>query len=241
MLNIILRIIYLICLFIEGLENLFLIFPNLLLLLSNCTPDLLPHQKHHRQEYKHPDHPIVISPKLYYFPSPLSGTFNYPSPPAGEGSPKGRVGAGRGWREAPGEGRGSPRDSRRSHAPHPAFGHLLPSPLWGGAGWGGGSAVTRGWMGLPLRVHGEPIGYLHFPIDAAISMMDVKDTTHTLDVALAGTEGCSGASVAQGSDLSPCVNIVEIGVGPCVCPPPLSWNSCHACPTSEQPYHVTTG
>ena len=67
------------------------------------------------------------------------------------------------------------------------------------------------YLGDIIDKAGEPIGYLHFPIDAAISMMDVKDKTHTLDVALAGTEGCSGASVAQGNNLSPCVNIVEIG------------------------------
>jgi hypothetical protein len=55
------------------------------------------------------------------------------------------------------------------------------------------------------------VAYLCFPIDAAISMMDTKDAIHTLDVALIGAEGCSGASVAQGSDLSPCLNIIEIG------------------------------
>ncbi len=58
---------------------------------------------------------------------------------------------------------------------------------------------------------GEAIRHLHFPIKAAISMMDVKDAAHTLDVALVGSEGCSGASIAQGSDVSPCLNIIEIG------------------------------
>jgi hypothetical protein len=33
---------------------------------------------------------------------------------------------GRGWREAPGEGRGTRDEHGKSHAPHPAFGHLLP-------------------------------------------------------------------------------------------------------------------
>jgi Crp-like helix-turn-helix protein len=42
-------------------------------------------------------------------------------------------------------------------------------------------------------------------------MMDMKDPAHTLDVALIGPEGCSGAWVVQGSETSPSLNIVEIG------------------------------
>jgi hypothetical protein len=56
----------------------------------------------------------------------------------------------------------------------------------------------------------EAIRHLYFPVDAALSLMDIKDSAHSLDVALIGREGCSGASVAQGSDASPCLNIVEI-------------------------------
>lgn len=66
-------------------------------------------------------------------------------------------------------------------------------------------------LGDVLDHPGEIVRYLYFPVDAAISMMDVKDSSHTLDVALIGAEGCSGASVAQASDASPCLNIVEIG------------------------------
>jgi hypothetical protein len=66
-------------------------------------------------------------------------------------------------------------------------------------------------LGEVIDQTGEAVRYLHFPVDAALSLMDVKDSTHTLDVALVGAEGCSGASVAQGSEASPCLNIVEIG------------------------------
>lgn len=66
-------------------------------------------------------------------------------------------------------------------------------------------------LGEVIDQTGEAVRYLHFPVDAALSLMDVKDSTHTLDVALVGAEGCSGASVEQGSEASPCLNIVEIG------------------------------
>jgi hypothetical protein len=71
--------------------------------------------------------------------------------------------------------------------------------------------VTTVHLGDVIDRPGEAIRYLHFPVDAAVSMMDLKDRTHTLDVALIGPEGCSGASVAQGSDVSPSLNLVEIG------------------------------
>jgi CRP-like cAMP-binding protein len=70
--------------------------------------------------------------------------------------------------------------------------------------------VTQVHLGEILDRPGEAIRYLYFPVDAALSLMDIKDSSHTLDVALIGPEGCSGASVAQGSDASPCLNIVEI-------------------------------
>jgi hypothetical protein len=71
--------------------------------------------------------------------------------------------------------------------------------------------VTQVHLGDVIDRAGEAVRYLHFPVDAALSMMDLKDRTHTLDVALIGPEGCSGASIAQGSDVSPSLNIVEIG------------------------------
>ena len=71
--------------------------------------------------------------------------------------------------------------------------------------------VTRVHLGDVIDRAGEPVAYLCFPLDAAISMMDMKDRGHTLDVALVGAEGCTGAWVVQGSDTSPALNIVEIG------------------------------
>lgn len=71
--------------------------------------------------------------------------------------------------------------------------------------------ITQVHLGEVLDRAGEAVSDLYFPINAAISMMDLKDPTHTLDVALIGAEGCSGASIAQGSDVSPSLNIVEIG------------------------------
>jgi Crp-like helix-turn-helix domain len=73
------------------------------------------------------------------------------------------------------------------------------------------SEVTRVYLGDVMDRAGEEVTYLCFPIDAAISMMDMKDRTHTLDVALIGAEGCTGAWVVQGSETSPALNIVEIG------------------------------
>src|SRR4029453_10312337 len=62
------------------------------------------------------------------------------------------------------------------------------------------SDVTRVYLGDVMDRAGEAVAYLCFPVDAAISMMDMKDRTHTLDVALVGAEGCTGAWVAQGSE-----------------------------------------
>lgn len=71
--------------------------------------------------------------------------------------------------------------------------------------------VTRVYLGDVLDRAGEAVGYLCFPVDAVVSMMDMKDRSHTLDVALVGSEGCTGAWVVQGSETSPALNIVEIG------------------------------
>jgi hypothetical protein len=71
--------------------------------------------------------------------------------------------------------------------------------------------VTRVHLGDVIDRAGETVDYLCFPLNAAISMMDMKDRSHSLDVALVGTEGCTGAWVVQGSGTSPALNIVEIG------------------------------
>jgi hypothetical protein len=62
---------------------------------------------------------------------------------------------------------------------------------------------------------GEPIQYLYFPLHAAISMTDILDERHTVEVTITGAEGSSGASVVQGSERAVCLAIVQIG-GPAV-------------------------
>jgi len=62
---------------------------------------------------------------------------------------------------------------------------------------------------------GEPIQNLYFPLGAAISMTDIIDEHHTVEVTITGSEGCSGASVVQGSDRAVCMAMVQIG-GPAV-------------------------
>jgi hypothetical protein len=62
---------------------------------------------------------------------------------------------------------------------------------------------------------GKPIQNLYFPLRAAISFTDMLDEHHTVEVTMTGAEGCSGASVVQGSDQSVCMALVQIG-GPAV-------------------------
>ena len=62
---------------------------------------------------------------------------------------------------------------------------------------------------------GEPIQNLYFPLRAAISMTDILDEKHTVEVTITGSEGCSGASVVHGSDRAVCMALVQIG-GPAV-------------------------
>jgi hypothetical protein len=62
---------------------------------------------------------------------------------------------------------------------------------------------------------GELIQYLHFPLHAAISITDILDERHTVEVTMTGSEGASGASVVQGSDRAVCMAMVQIG-GPTV-------------------------
>ena len=57
----------------------------------------------------------------------------------------------------------------------------------------------------------EAIQNLFFPLHAAISMTDILSDRHTVEVTITGPEGCSGASIVQGSDLSVCLAIVQIG------------------------------
>ena len=62
---------------------------------------------------------------------------------------------------------------------------------------------------------GKPIQSLYFPLRAAISITDILDEHHTVEVTITGAEGCSGASIVQGNDQAVCMALVQIG-GPAV-------------------------
>ena len=67
-------------------------------------------------------------------------------------------------------------------------------------------------LGEVLAEAGEPIEAVCFPLDAAISMVNVQvQAPLTVDVALIGREGCYGGSVMQGSTRSPSMFMVEVG------------------------------
>lgn len=66
-------------------------------------------------------------------------------------------------------------------------------------------------LGEIVEETGQPIAFLHFPVDAAISLTNVQDDRRIVEVTVTGREGCVGSSVVQGSDHSPCMAMVQIG------------------------------
>ena len=58
---------------------------------------------------------------------------------------------------------------------------------------------------------GGPLRHIHFPIDSAISMMDIEQKGRVVEVAVVGMEGCAGFHVLQGLSHAPCRTIVQIG------------------------------
>lgn len=62
-----------------------------------------------------------------------------------------------------------------------------------------------------LNQTGSPLRYLFFPLDAAISVMDMQRSGRVLEVAVVGHEGCYCPSVLSGLTTSPTHTIVEIG------------------------------
>lgn len=70
--------------------------------------------------------------------------------------------------------------------------------------------VVRMNLGDIIEEAGEPIRFLHFPLDAAISVTALEAHQHMVEVALTGKEGASGSSVVQGGDRSMCTAMVEI-------------------------------
>jgi hypothetical protein len=75
--------------------------------------------------------------------------------------------------------------------------------------------LTEVQLGDIIDQPGKPIQHLYFPLRAAISLTDMLDECHTVEVTLTGSEGCSGASIVQGNDLAVCTSLVQIG-GPAV-------------------------
>jgi CRP-like cAMP-binding protein len=66
-------------------------------------------------------------------------------------------------------------------------------------------------LGDVLHEQGGHIDYLYFPVEAAISVTDLVDAKHIVEVTVIGKEGCSGSSVVLGSDRSASMAIVQIG------------------------------
>lgn len=62
-----------------------------------------------------------------------------------------------------------------------------------------------------LNSIGSPIRYLYFPLDAAISVMEMQTGGRLIEVAVVGKEGCSCPSVFTGLTISPSHTIVQIG------------------------------
>ncbi|HEY5931459.1 MAG TPA: Crp/Fnr family transcriptional regulator [Nitrospira sp.] len=62
-----------------------------------------------------------------------------------------------------------------------------------------------------LNLVGSPLRYLYFPLDAAISVMDMEQSGRVLEVAVVGKEGCACPNVLNGLTVSPTHMIVQIG------------------------------
>ena len=62
-----------------------------------------------------------------------------------------------------------------------------------------------------LNLVGSPLRYLYFPLDAAISVMDMERSGRVLEVAVVGKEGCFCPDVLNGLTVSPTHTIVQIG------------------------------
>jgi hypothetical protein len=65
-------------------------------------------------------------------------------------------------------------------------------------------------LGDILNEANEPVRFLHFPIDTALSMTAMEDPEHMVEATLTGREGSSGSSVIQGGNRSTCVVMVQI-------------------------------
>ncbi|HEU4684348.1 MAG TPA: helix-turn-helix domain-containing protein [Nitrospira sp.] len=66
------------------------------------------------------------------------------------------------------------------------------------------------YVGDLVQDTGEPIHFLHFPVDCAITVTSMEDDAHLVEVCLTGNEGCTGSSIVDGTDRSPCMAMVQI-------------------------------
>ena len=71
--------------------------------------------------------------------------------------------------------------------------------------------VVQIYLGDVIQPQGEPIQFLYFPLDSAISFTNMQDKNHFVDVTVIGREGCSGSSLLLGSDQSPSMALIQIG------------------------------
>jgi CRP-like cAMP-binding protein len=58
---------------------------------------------------------------------------------------------------------------------------------------------------------GSAVRYIHFPIDSAISLMDIEQDGRVVEVAVVGMEGCTGFNMVLGLSRAPCRTRVQIG------------------------------
>jgi CRP-like cAMP-binding protein len=70
--------------------------------------------------------------------------------------------------------------------------------------------VSQLHMGDIVEEARQPVRFLYFPIDAAISFTGRDDSGHTVDVTVTGKDGCSGSCVAQGSETSASTAMIQV-------------------------------
>jgi CRP-like cAMP-binding protein len=66
-------------------------------------------------------------------------------------------------------------------------------------------------LGDAIQEGGEPVGDLYFPLDAAISVMDMLDEHHIVEVMVIGNEGCSGTPLILDTHASTSMSMVDTG------------------------------
>ncbi len=65
-------------------------------------------------------------------------------------------------------------------------------------------------MGDIVEEPRKPVQFMYFPIDAAISFTGQDESGRTVDVTVTGKDGCSGACIAQGSQTSASMAMIQV-------------------------------